>query len=149
MLALSHDNKVADGVRMVEEMYIPAAAKLAKHLEKHARYNVELAKARGQEAEKADATGELFSIVLILGVGLGVAAFGFVTYRHVNGSLVAIGTLFARVEKDLDFTERYTAAGSDELAELGRGFNRLLDRLQNSLKNLNTHASQGRTPPTK
>jgi len=118
------------------------AQNLTKHLERHDEFNVGLANAQTEQAEEAYSAGQLFMVIVIAVVGLGVAGFGFLTYRHVKVSLGSISDLFFRVERDLDFTGRFSASGSDEIAELGKAFNRLLDRMQSSLKELGAHATQ-------
>lgn len=141
LLELSRNNRSEEAEKVVEERCIPMAAKINERLVALAAHNRELAAERQKEAEEANSAAQLFSSLIVIVVALGVAAFGFFTYRHVNGSLGAISNLFSRVERDLDFTGRFSSSGSDEIAELGKAFNHLLDRLQSSLKELNAHAT--------
>ena len=141
LLELSRNNKLEEAVKVIESG-APLVATIGDHFTAHAKYNIDLAKTRQKEAEAAHSSGNLLSSLIIVIVSLAVIVFGFITTRHINGSLGAIGNLFSRVEKDLDFTERFSATGADEIADLGKGFNNLLNRLQGSLKQLNGQATQ-------
>ena len=48
-------------------------------------------------------------------------------------------TMFKRIEHDLDFTGRLEVRGSDEVAQASTAFNRLLDRLQASFREISSH----------
>ncbi len=86
------------------------------------------------------------SIILLLGViGLAAAfsiAMGIMTYRRVEGPLVAVERLVEEVESELDFTRRVPVTGQDEISAMAAAFNRLLDRMQQSLSDITKHASE-------
>ncbi|MDR0777558.1 MAG: methyl-accepting chemotaxis protein [Azonexus sp.] len=142
VMELSRSDKTEEARQLLLQVGLPLAQKVTQQLEELVQFNMKLASMHAKEAEESYSSGRLLMVLIIVAVGLGVAAFGFFTYRHVNGSLGAISNLFSRVERDLDFTGRFSSSGSDEIAELGKAFNRLLDRLQSSLKELSVHATQ-------
>ncbi|MDR2000751.1 MAG: methyl-accepting chemotaxis protein, partial [Zoogloeaceae bacterium] len=142
VMELSRNDKIEEGRKLLLEVGLPLAQNVTRQLEELVEFNMKLASGHATEAEEAYSAGQLLTVLVIVVISLGVAVFGFFTYRHVNGSLSAISDLFSRVERDLDFTGRFSTSGSDEIAELGKAFNRLLDRLQSSLKDLSMHATQ-------
>ncbi|MDR1969314.1 MAG: methyl-accepting chemotaxis protein, partial [Burkholderiaceae bacterium] len=139
-MELSRSGKHEEARDFLTKVAVSLAQKVTGQLGVLVEFNSKLASMHAKEARESYSSGRLLMALIIVAVGLGVAAFGFFTYRHVNGSLGAISNLFSRVERDLDFTGRFSSSGSDEIAELGKAFNRLLDRLQSSLKELSAHA---------
>ncbi len=140
VLDLSRANKADEAREFLQQTGARAGQKMTENIVQHARYNVEMSQAAARDAEAAYANAKLFAGITVAIVALIVAGLGFLTYRYVNGSLTAMTSMFARVERDLDFTGRVPAAGSDEIATAGKVFNRLLDRLQSSLKEIGVHA---------
>ncbi len=140
VMALSREDKVVEARELMLRVAFPMAQKALQQLEKHVEYNVELAAAQAKAAEKAYSAGQTSMALVLVIVALGVGGFGFLTYRHVHNSLDSILALFSRVERDLDFTGRFSSSGSDEIAKLGIAFNHLLERLQSSLKELSANA---------
>jgi methyl-accepting chemotaxis protein len=142
IMALSRQNKVEEGRELLLGSGREIAMKLSDALAAHSKFNADLAAAHAKEAEDTYSTGQWLVAVINVCIGVGIAVFGFFTYRHVSGSLSAITKLFSHVERDLDFTERFAATGKDEIAETGKAFNRLLDRMQASLRDINQRAVQ-------
>ncbi len=141
-LELSRANKTDEARDFLLDAGYKVAQQVTTNMEEHAHYNAELAAAAAKEAEASYAEGKLFSILSILLVTVGVAGLGFFTYRYVSSSLGAMTDVFSRVEKDLDFTVRIPATGSDEISRVSQVFNRLLDRMQASLKEIGHHADE-------
>ncbi len=141
-LELSRANKTEEARDYLLDAGYKAAQRLTENMEEHAHYNAELASIADKEADVSYADGKLFSMLSILFVTLGVAGLGFFTYRHVSGSLGVMASAFSRVERDLDFTVRVPVTGSDEIASVSQAFNRLVDRVQASLKDISHHSAQ-------
>ena len=106
----------------------------------HVKYNQVLADrgAKGAVATYEHARSMVIGAVIV--VGLLVIAIGFIIYRHVSGGLANMVGIFARVEKELDFTSRLDVSGIDELSRVGHAFNGLLQRLQQSFRQITQHA---------
>ena len=115
--------------------------KITDNLDAHAKYNEVLAEQEVHKAAEAYASGKLVSSVVIALAALLTAGLGFFVYRHVSGSLGGMVEMFSRIERNLDFTGRLPHNGSDEVAQAAGAFNRLLDRLQGSLRDINEHTN--------
>ncbi|HET7776401.1 MAG TPA: methyl-accepting chemotaxis protein, partial [Azospira sp.] len=113
--------------------------RLAENVEAHAKYNEQLAEEEVRKAGEAYSRGKVVSIVVIILATLGIAGLGFMVYRHVSTSLGGMVTMFSGIEKNLDFTGRLDARGTDEVAQASGAFNRLLDRLQGSFREISNH----------
>ncbi len=130
--------KAKQGMSQAAEL----SKRLGENIEAHAAYNEKLAEDEVQKATGSYDSGKLLSSLIVVIVAGIVLALGFFTYRHVNTSLMNLLEMFANIETSLDFTGRLPVHGSDEVAQASSAFNRLLDRMQNSLKEIlhNTEA---------
>ncbi|MCL2524495.1 MAG: methyl-accepting chemotaxis protein [Betaproteobacteria bacterium] len=142
VVELSRNGRETEAAEFLMEHDIPLAMKVNAHIADHANFNASLARAAQKEAAENYEQGKFFSIIAIVVIGVGTTVFGLFTYRHVSGSLRALSDAFSRVERNLDFTERFAAEGADEIAEAGQAFNNLLSRLQGSFKDISQHAVQ-------
>ena len=106
----------------------------------HVKYNQVLADRGAKEAFATYESARNMVIASVILVGLLVAAIGFIIYRHVSGSLDTMVGMFSRVEQELDFTSRLKVSGNDELAKVAHAFNGLLQRLQQSFRQISQHA---------
>ncbi len=128
-----------------EAMQISASAAetvkaLSVALVEHAKYNQELAAKEAQIAYEVHGRATTLVITAVILISLLVAAIGFIIYRHVAGGLGEMVDLFARVESELDFTKRLHVKGQDELARVSAAFNGLLERLQQSFRQITSRA---------
>ncbi|UCV16441.1 methyl-accepting chemotaxis protein [Quatrionicoccus australiensis] len=136
---------VARQGRREEAMQISASAadtvnNLSKALVEHGKYNHDVA---AQEAKAAYGVHEraiTLVITAVILIGLLVAAIGFIIYRHVAGGMSEMVSMFARIESTLDFTTRLSVKGHDELARVSVAFNGLLERLQQSFRQITSRA---------
>ncbi|WP_283148704.1 methyl-accepting chemotaxis protein [Silvimonas soli] len=102
----------------------------------HAKYNNDL----GNKAR--DAAQATYSSALYLLIGLGVLVlvgaviFSVLIYRSVTTPLAAMRNGIEAVESRLDFRNRVNGSGRDEVGVTIRAFNKLQDKVQNSLKQL-------------
>jgi methyl-accepting chemotaxis protein len=127
--------KARTGISSASEV----SKKLGENVEAHAKYNETLAEDEVRKAGDAYANGKLVSIVVIvLAAGL-TSVIGFFVYRHVSSSLGGMVGMFSRIESSLDFTGRLAVNGTDEVAQAAGAFNRLLDRLQSSFREISQH----------
>jgi len=113
---------------------------LSVALVEHGKYNHEVAAREAAAAYDIHSRATTLVITAVVLVGLIVAAIGFIIYRHVAGGLADMVNMFARVESDLDFTQRLAVKGQDELARVSAAFNGLLERLQQSFRQISSRA---------
>ena len=114
---------------------------LAKALSEHGKYNQELASQNAKAAEEDYRKTRNFIIAIALAATALMSAIGYLVYRQVSGALQQMIATFTRIERDLDFTTRIPADGKDEISAASRAFNQLLERLQNSFRQISQHAS--------
>ncbi len=119
---------------------VELSKRLSDNIEEHARYNEVLAEEEVKKATQAYSTGKTISILVILVIGGLVTTIGIMVFRHVSGSLGGMVSVFSRIESSLDFTERLPVSGTDEVAHAAQAFNRLLDRLQSSFREISQQA---------
>jgi len=110
--------------------------RLSENLEAHAKYNATLAEQEVTKARESYASGKTVSLVTIILATLITAGLGFTVYRHVTGALTGMVTIFTHIEKHLDFTNRIPADGQDEVSQAATAFNKLLERLQQSFREI-------------
>ena len=133
-----HPEKAKTGIAQASVI----SKKLADNIDAHAAYNEQLAENEVKQAKEAFDNGKLQSTASILMIGAIVLILGFVTYRHVDQSLKGLIEMFKRIETSLDFTGRIQVQGQDEVAQTAQSFNRLLDRLQPSLRQILGHTDE-------
>jgi methyl-accepting chemotaxis protein len=90
---------------------------------------------RSTAADAADRTvyGVIAATLLAAAV---LTGFGLRLYRSIIGPIQLLNRSVSGVAEQLDFTRRVPAHSEDELGEVMRGLNRLLDVLQPSIKEL-------------
>lgn len=109
---------------------------LTQNIEAHAAYNEKLAEEEVQKAADAFNNGKHTTITIVILVAGIISALGFFTFKHVKGSLESMVGIFTRIESSLDFTGRLPVAGNDEVSQASQAFNKLLERLQGSLRDI-------------
>ncbi|RKT58663.1 methyl-accepting chemotaxis protein [Azonexus fungiphilus] len=140
VIAASAANRNDEARDLAGAVLAKQANVVADLFEKHMKYNSEMA-AKGKATAASNyqkAEYMMFGTVLLIGAL--VAFIGITTFRHVSASLNAMAGEFGRIENDLDFTRRVPVKGDDEVATAGKAFNRLLDRLQASLRDVGSKA---------
>jgi methyl-accepting chemotaxis protein len=110
------------------------AAKVIAQLGKLRDFNTDLANGYAKGAEQAYSFGLLLMTLVGVAIGLGVAAFGFVTYRRIARPLNALRDTVSKVAEKYDFTLRAEAKGNDEVAQTQKSFNHLLETIRDSLQ---------------
>lgn len=110
-------------------------------LNAHIKYNAKLAAEADASTKATVRSGRIINIVSIVVGVLLTGTFSFTLYRHIIGSLRGLRGAVNHIETSLDFTERATVAGRDEVGETTEAFNKLIDRLQQNLQSIATAAS--------
>ena len=104
--------------------------------QKHSAYNAKLADKLGSEANQLVQQLTYALAGLLIVAGIVAIAIGVLTIRHITGSLGSLRDLIVQVEQSLDFTRRATVKGNDEVAVTAKAMNGLLDRMQESLRQI-------------
>ncbi len=131
-------DKARAGMTQASEL----STKVSENMEAHAKYNEDLAEQEVKKAADAYSSGKTGAILVILLAAAVTGALGFAVYRHVDSSLGAMVGMFTRIETSLDFTGRLPVKGTDEVAQAAGAFNRLLEKLQHSLREISRHTEE-------
>ena len=116
---------------------------LSNRLDKHVEFNDKYADQRKEESERTRSRGETLSwLTMLVGAAL-VAGLGFFLIHSINRSIRAVQSVVGAIESKLDFTLRAPVHGRDEIAQLSGELNRLLGKLQQSLKSLHEASDEG------
>ncbi|WP_234081780.1 methyl-accepting chemotaxis protein [Azonexus sp. R2A61] len=134
VIALSAGNRKDEARELIIGPIIKQAESLAKQFEAHIKLNSDAAAKNAADAQATYHSARIQMLIVALAVGAVAAVLGLLTFRHVAGSLNAMTNEFTRIERNLDFTTRIPVDGNDEVATASQAFNRLLDRLQGSLR---------------
>ena len=111
----------------------PVADKLRDALEKHQKYVREQVAVAGVASEKAAMRVEsLTGVAILVGIAV-IAVLGVFIGRSIVAGVVGVQKMISRIEAELDFSLRVPAKYRDELGQMARALNRLLERLQKSI----------------
>ncbi len=119
---------------IIADQGMPLADTVAVALDKHIARLMAEAEAEKVGGEAASRNGALLSMGVIAGAAAFIALIGFLLIRKIARDLGTMRDTLRRVESELDFTARLPIDSNDELASTGRAFNRLLDKMQQSLR---------------
>jgi len=133
MLEFSRVNDNTFARIAMEKDVDPVADKLRDALEKHQNYVRDQAGQAGKAAEVSAKRVEWSSGVAIIIGMLAVALVGAIIGRSIVGGVIAVQKMIGRIETELDFSLRVPAKYRDELGQMARALNRLLERLQKSI----------------
>ncbi|WP_415035572.1 methyl-accepting chemotaxis protein [Azonexus sp.] len=109
-------------------------------LDAHAAYIKEQAEILAGEASTIHRQAVSWVSGAIVLFALLIISLGYLAYRHISGGLDRMVNTFGEIEQHLDFTQRLSLPGNDELAKVARSFDTLLERLQTSLRQITGHA---------
>ena len=113
-----------------------ASGRLTASIGEHSKFHSELAAAQAQSGADAFKAGWIEDVVIILLIASATAGFGLMTYRHVSSSLNEMNLAIEDISANLNFTRRIPVKQSDEVGKTITAFNQLLDRLQQSLRDI-------------
>lgn len=106
------------------------------------RLDAYVAKQRQDGADTLAATRDAVHRTMVFSIALSIVAallsllLAWQVTKIATARLDELVTMFTRVETSLDFTGRLSASGNDEFAHTTGAFNRLLDRLQSSFREI-------------
>ena len=133
MLEFSRVNDNTFARIAMEKDVDPVADKLRDALEKHQSYVRDQVAQTGKASEAAALSVEwLTGVAILVGIAV-IAVLGVFIGRSIVGGVVGVQKMIARIETELDFSLRVPAKYRDELGQMARALNRLLERLQKSI----------------
>ncbi|SFZ75823.1 methyl-accepting chemotaxis protein [Chitinimonas taiwanensis] len=135
-LASSSAGQADQAVAALYGKVLPAEQVLQAAIGTSGAYNLKLQEQATTEASHVSQRAlSIFVIVIAIGV-LVLAVFGFLIYRAVTAPLAVMEKTVERIGRDLDFTQRVPVTSRDEVGMTVAAFNRLLDTLQNSFRDI-------------
>jgi methyl-accepting chemotaxis protein len=135
-LKASNTGKADDATAALYGKVIPAEQAMQQAIEKASAYNLKLQEqASAEVAAVYHRAVTIFVVVILVGV-VALAGFGFMIYRAVKGPLATMEKMVERIGRDLDFTQRVPVSSRDEVGVTVAAFNRLLDTLQGSFREI-------------
>ncbi|MEW9898327.1 methyl-accepting chemotaxis protein [Chitinivorax sp. PXF-14] len=141
-LDLSRQNQSDSAKDMAANEGKPLALKAMEALNNHAGYNGKIAADAQAQAEHDSKSGFAASLGVVLAAIAVTGTIGLLLHRSIVGSLSKMRNVVTSIEKNLDFTQRATVSRRDEVGQTIEAFNRLLDRLQDSLKTISSAARE-------
>ncbi|BAK78844.1 methyl-accepting chemotaxis sensory transducer [Pseudogulbenkiania sp. NH8B] len=111
-------------------------AALAASWTQHIGYNNRMAVAMKQDNDRAYAQSLWLSFGLMALSALLALVWGGLLCRNIKRGLGDLASTMETISSRLDFTLRAPGAGRDEIGQASQAFNRLLERLQSSLRTL-------------
>jgi len=118
---------------VITENGTPLADAVAVAFDKHIAKIMAEAEAKKLAGEAASRSGAMLSM-LVIGLSAAViAAIGFLLIRKIANDLGRMRDTIRKIDADSDFTLRLKIDSDDELASTGRAFNRLIDKMHQSL----------------
>jgi len=139
---VSRRNDTAKATELLRVTMRPIALNLQQGFDKHVVFNDTMAINYANEVSGVVATKRMQIIVIIAVAALFVGGIGFVMYSIIRASLNHIRDRVGLVESTLDFTQRVEITRNDEIGNTGQALNRLLDKVQDSLKTIMTRTGQ-------
>jgi methyl-accepting chemotaxis protein len=134
----NHDQAVAyfmsDGLK--------AAKIITKALDDHYKFNTDLVDDLSKQNDQQYNLSLMLLSGIIAGAFLASGLLAAHLFRIIRGGLTDIQSTLEQVSQSLDFTLRAPAVRMDEIGQTATAFNRLLERLQQSLKSLLNGAQQ-------
>jgi methyl-accepting chemotaxis protein len=142
ILALSRNKQTEQAISLVNNEFVKTAAALMTAVEEHARFNYRLANDLAQENDR--------TYRLVFGVAVGLMAFallvtgtmGGLLYRNISHGLSHIEHTIEAVSNQRDFRLRAQSNNQDEIGRTASAFNRMLEGLQQAMRQLADGARQ-------
>jgi methyl-accepting chemotaxis protein len=137
-LEASGAGKTDDATAALYGKVIPAEQAMQQAIEKASQYNLKLQEDAAVEVDKVYTKALWIFVIVIVSAVLALSIFGFFIYRAISGPLATMEKTVERIGRELDFTQRVPVHSKDEVGSTVAAFNRLLDTLQNSFKDISS-----------
>ncbi len=132
-----------DAVRSLNSRALTGLSdKLLETLEAHSAYNARLAAEAEQSAATLSHRGAIGSWIAIGLALLIVGGLSLLMARGIKRAVASTSSTLQRIERDNDFTLRAPVHAQDEIGVMAVALNRLLDKLQASLKSISQGTHQ-------
>ena len=135
LLEKSRTNDTPGALGVVASM-TASRAKMAALVDEHIAVNGKNSDVRSEESHAMARRGFILSVTSILVASILIGVISFFTIRGINRSLAAMQDAVTRIEGELDFTVKAEVIGKDEISDVATAINRLLNKLQGSLKSI-------------
>lgn len=140
-ITLSRDNQDEEAADyLAKTLHDKGTAALAA-LDKHTAMNSQQAAADVVSSAKSFSAALYFSLTLVVLTTVLLLVVAWTTYRGVVGTTAAARLEVLRVVSDLDFSRNLKVTGHDEVSELLRAFNTLIEKLRAGLREIQEGAN--------
>ena len=136
IIPLSRSSKNAEAKAILEEQAASVGDTAVAALDNHMAFNEKRAAEMAENAFTEAVAGRAKSLAVIVAGVAAVGLLGFFLLTNIKSSLGSIQSMVNRIESDLDFTVRVSVDRRDEIGQTTAALNRLLDKLQNSLRSI-------------
>ncbi|WP_018609139.1 methyl-accepting chemotaxis protein [Uliginosibacterium gangwonense] len=135
-LEKSRNNENEEARKIITSVVIPASAKLSSAIDEHIKFLDKMAEERSLSAAEKEKRASFTSwTVIVVGLLL-IVATGLLLLRSIRKSLHAMHVAITQIEHERDFRVRAPVHGHDELGNMARTLNRLIESMQTSLKQI-------------
>lgn len=136
VLDKSRQGQTEEAHNLITSSVIPASAKLSSKLDEHIKYEEESANEERITAAASQKRATVMSwSVIVIGL-LIIGTTGLLLLRSIRKSLHVMHVAITQIEHERDFRVRVPVQGHDELGNMARTMNRLIESLQASLKQI-------------
>lgn len=142
MLEKSRANDRAGANAVIENEWKPAGVKLTSAFAEHKKFNEQLASELAQKAAVAAQRNSFITGLATLAGVILVSVMSLFLIRGIRHSLREMHDTMVKVEGQLDFTARVRELPRDEIGETAEAFNRLLDKLQDNLRQVSANSGR-------
>jgi methyl-accepting chemotaxis protein len=139
LLQRSQEFMAANQLEEARKLSAPAreiGGRLSANIADHVKHNVERAADEERKGAAAYRTGTIIAAIIVVAAAVGVAFWGFFTYRHVAASLRGMEDAMEAVATNFDLTYRAKILAEDELGRTAKSFNRLIGVIHDSMKEI-------------
>ena len=140
VLPLSRKNETSAALAILMKEMRPIALRAEETLNKHIVFNDSNAEIYAAEATTAVERAITIALITIGVATLGIGMMGYFMLAGIKKSLIQIQENVSRTEHDLDFTLRIPIQRQDEIGVTAQTLNRLINRMQDNLQNIQTRA---------
>ncbi|HSD37096.1 MAG TPA: methyl-accepting chemotaxis protein [Rhodocyclaceae bacterium] len=139
--AASIAGKGDEATMLMFSKVMPSAAAVEAALAKLTKYSADSFKSSEGAITTTQNVAQGVTAALSAGALIGLLVFGVLVIRAVKGPLASMEKTVEDIERNLDFTRRAPVGNHDEIGLTVLAFNRLLDTLQKSLRDILTASS--------
>ena len=140
VLPKSRKSETAAALALMQGEMRSLAQVAGEALQKHVDFNEKTAEDYASAVSAAISRANQITVALFIAAGVGIALMGFFIVSGITKSLAQIQDNVGRTERDLDFTLRTAIVRHDEIGITAQALNRLIDRMQENLKGIQSRA---------